>query len=63
MTFTSEPCHTGGMFMVIKFKKEDEQNLTLMTLDQEPCQLVPRWLINPFGALSQWWCVYGSIGL
>ena len=45
MTLTSEPCHTGGAFVVNQFsKKKDEQNLTLMTLDWELCHLVSMWL-------------------
>ena len=45
MILTSEPCHSGCMFMLAKFKK-DRQNLTILTLDREPCQLVPIWLMT-----------------
>ena len=39
-------CHTGGVFMAAKLiKKTDRQNLTLMTLNAEPCQLSPIWLM------------------
>ena len=37
--------HTGSVFMVAKLKK-DRLNLTLMTRDREPCQLVPIWLMT-----------------
>ena len=32
--------------MVATFKENPWQNLTLMTLDLEPCQLVPIWLMT-----------------
>ena len=32
--------------MVAKFKEKHWQNLKLRTLDQEPCQLVPIWLMT-----------------
>ena len=33
--------------MVAIFFKKDGQNLTLMTLDRNHCQLVPKWLMTP----------------
>ena len=39
-------CHTGGVYMAAKLiKKTDRQNLTLMTLNAEPCLLSPIWLM------------------
>ena len=38
-------CHSDSMFMVTRFTKKMDRNLTLMTLDQEPCQLVLIWLM------------------
>ena len=32
--------HSDSMFMVTRFTKKMSRNLTLMTFDQEPCQLV-----------------------
>ena len=40
MTLQQEHCHTGSVFIAAKLKK-DRLNLTLMTHDWEPCQLVP----------------------
>ena len=46
--------------MVAKFKK-DRLNLTLMTQDWEPCQLVPNMANDsPIRALPHWQHVYGS---
>ena len=56
MTLHLEHCHTGNVIMVAKFKKKkkkkkkkkrqtDRQNLTLMTNNWEPCQLVQIWLM------------------
>ena len=41
-------------------RKTNRQNLTLMTLNVELCQLDPIWLMTAFRALSHWWHVYGS---
>ena len=46
MTLHSEPCYSGSVFMVAKCNKKDGQHLTLMTLNQEPCKLVPIWLMT-----------------
>ena len=32
-----------------KKKKMDGQNLTIMTLDLQPCQLVPMWFVDKLG--------------
>ena len=45
MTLHLEHCHTSSVFMVTKLKKKDRLNLTLMTREREPCQLVPIWLM------------------
>ena len=37
--------NTSSVFMAAKLKK-DRLNLTLMTHDREPCQLVPIWLMT-----------------
>ena len=50
-------CQTGGQFMVTKLKKRDWQNLTLFTLDREPCQLSVVANDSPFAVVF-----YGSIG-
>ena len=44
MALPLEHSHIRGVFMAAKFRKKDWQNLTLMILDQKPCQLVPIWL-------------------
>ena len=48
--------------MVAKLiKKKDRQNLTLMTHDREPCQLVPNMANDSsIRALPHWQRVYGS---
>ena len=47
--------------MVAKFKKKDSLNLTLMTHDREPCQLVPNMANDSsIRALSHRQRVYGS---
>ena len=58
MTLPSEPCHSGGVFMVAKFKK-DWQNLTLMTRS-ETLSVGPNMVNDSLlRALSHWWRVYG----
>ena len=47
--------------MVAKLKKKDRQNLTLMTHDREPCQLIPNMANDSsIKALPHWQHVYGS---
>ena len=44
-----------------QIKKKDRLNLTLMTHDQEPCQLVPNMANDSsIRALPHWQRVYGS---
>ena len=47
--------------MLAKLKKKDRLNLTLITHDQEPCQLVPNMANDSsIRALPHWQRFYGS---